>query len=149
MTAKADIIAGMHRPPDTSAAGGTPAAPSVPPLARGLQLTSLACLGLLVILCLGWELWWAPLRPGGSWLALKAAPLMLPLAGLLTGRRYTYQWSSMFILLYFMEGVVRATSDAGPSRWLAVAEALLATTFFVAVVAYARLTRAPRTTVRQ
>lgn len=146
MTAKADIIAGMHPPPDTSATTG--GAPDASPRARQLRLTSLACLGLLVILCLGWELWWAPLRPGGSWLALKAAPLMLPLAGLLAGRRYTYQWSSMFILLYFMEGIVRATTDAAPSRWLAVAEALLATTFFVAVVAYARLTRAPRTPAR-
>ena len=29
----------------------------------------------LIIISLGWELWWAPLRPGGSWLALKALPL--------------------------------------------------------------------------
>lgn len=66
---------------------------------------------------------------------------MLPLSGLLAGRRYTYQWSSMFILLYFMEGVVRMTSDTGTSQWLAGAETLLATVFFVAVIAYARITR--------
>lgn len=112
--------------------------------ARLLRLCSGACLGLLVVLCLGWELWWAPLHPGGSWLALKAAPLMLPLGGLLAGRRYTYQWASMFILLYFMEGMVRVTSDAGLSRWLAGGEALLAGVFFAAVVAFARLTRPSR-----
>lgn len=106
----------------------------------------MASLAALVVLCLGWELWWAPLRPGGSWLAFKAAPLMLPLSGLLAGRRYTFQWSSMFILLYLMEGVVRAMSDGGLSRWLGGAEALLATTYFFAVIAYARLTRAPRAT---
>ena len=121
----------------------TNAAP--PPAVRWLQRISIASLAALVVLCLAWELWWAPLRPGGSWLALKAAPLMLPLSGLLAGRRYTFQWSSMFILLYVMEGIVRATSDSGPSRGLAVAEALLATIYFVAVIAYARLTRSPRT----
>lgn len=127
----------------------TPLPPSTnadpPPAVRWLQRISIASLAALVVLCLAWELWWAPLRPGGSWLALKAAPLMLPLSGLLAGRRYTFQWSSMFILLYVMEGIVRATSDSGPSRGLAVAEALLATIYFVAVIAYARLTRSPRT----
>lgn len=113
----------------------------VSPAAHRLQWLSIGTLVALVVLCLGWELWWAPLRPGGSWLALKAAPLTLPLSGLLAGRRYTYQWSSMFILFYFMEGIVRATSDTGLSQWLAGAETLLATVFFVAVIAYARITR--------
>ena len=65
----------------------------------------------LIVLCLAWELWLAPLRPGGSLLALKALPLALPLSGILKGRRYTYQWSSMLILAYFAEGVTRAWSE--------------------------------------
>ena len=72
----------------------------------------------LVILCFAWELWLAPLRPGGSLAALKAAPLALPLAGIFAGRRYTYQWSSMLILAYFAEGVMRAWSERGASQWL-------------------------------
>ncbi len=58
------------------------------------------------------------------------------------GRRYTYQWSSMFVLLYFTEGVMRAWGDEGLSQTLALGEAALAAIFFAAVVAYARLTRA-------
>jgi uncharacterized membrane protein len=108
-----------------------------------------ACLSLLALtfLCLAWELWIAPLRPGGSWLALKALPLLSPLMGILHGRRYTYQWASMLILAYFAEGVVRALSDTGASAGLALAEALLALVFFVSAVFYARLTRLsqPRT----
>ena len=96
----------------------------------------------LIVLCLAWELWLAPLRPGGSYLALKAAPLAIPLFGILLGRRYTYQWSSMFVLAYFTEGVVRAWSERGASQLLAGAEIALSVIFFVAVVAYARLTRA-------
>ncbi len=102
-----------------------------------------ACLSLLALLflCLAWELWLAPLRPGGSWLALKALPLLTPLMGTLHGRRYTYQWASMLILAYFAEGVMRSFGDGGKSAALAMAEALLALVFFVSAVFYARLTR--------
>ena len=73
----------------------------------------------LIVLGLAWELWLAPLRPGGSWLALKVLPLCLPLAGLLKNRMYTYRWLSLLVWLYFTEGVVRATSEAAPGAWLA------------------------------
>jgi hypothetical protein len=55
----------------------------------------------------------APLKPGGSWLVLKAAPLLLPLVGVWKRDVYTLQWTSMMILLYFTEGVVRGWSDRG------------------------------------
>ncbi|HRE17329.1 MAG TPA: DUF2069 domain-containing protein [Rhodocyclaceae bacterium] len=93
---------------------------------------------------MSWELWLAPLQPGGSWLALKAVLLLAPLFGILRGKRYTYQWVSLFILFYFMEGVVRATSDTGLSQQLAMAETTLSTLLFILVVAYARRTRPSR-----
>ncbi|MGB8433721.1 MAG: DUF2069 domain-containing protein [Burkholderiales bacterium] len=96
----------------------------------------------LIVLCLAWEIWLAPLRPGGSWLMLKALPLLLPLRGVLAGRRRTYQWASMFILAYFVEGSVRAWSDHGLSASLALAEAILAVIFFASAVTYARLAAA-------
>jgi uncharacterized membrane protein len=95
----------------------------------------------LILLCLAWELWLAPLRPGGSWLALKALPLALPLGGILAGKRYTYQWSSMLILAYVAEGATRAWADTGWSRNLAVVELFSSLVFFAAAVTYARITR--------
>ena len=95
----------------------------------------------LIVLCLAWETVLAPLRPGGSWLMLKAIPLLIPLFGILRGKRYTYQWASMFVLFYFTEGVVRAWSDRGFSASLALVEVVLSVVFFVAAIAYARLTR--------
>ena len=103
-----------------------------------------ASLIALAFLNLGWELWWAPLRPGGSFLAAKALLLLLHLRGILRGRRYTYQWASMFILLFFTEGVVRAWSDHGLSQKLALAELVLSVVFFAASVAYAWLTAPSR-----
>ena len=109
---------------------------------RTPRLIASASLVLLILLCLAWELWLAPLRPGGSWLALKALPLALPLVGVFSGKRYTYQWASMLILAYFAEGVTRAWSELGFSRTLACVEITLALAFFAAAVSFARLTRA-------
>ena len=105
------------------------------------------CLLALIALCLAWELWLAPLRPGGSWLVLKAIPLLFPLLGILHGRRYTFQWSSMLILVYFAEGIVRAMSDKGLSLKLAVVEITLSLLFFGTAIAYAHLSRPSATTV--
>ena len=107
-----------------------------------IRLIASTALGALLVLCIAWELWLAPLRPGGSLLALKALPLALPIAGLLQGKRYTYQWSSMLILAYFAEGVTRAWAETGIGRTLAGAEVALSVTYFAAAVSYARTTRA-------
>lgn len=103
-----------------------------------LARAALASLLALIVLCLAWELRLAPLRPGGSWLVLKVLPLLAPLFGILHLRRYTFQWASMLILVYLAEGAVRASTESGTSRWLAVLEILFAVIFFFATVLYAR-----------
>ena len=114
-----------------------PNAPS--PTARRTRAVTLAALLALTALCLAWELWLAPLRPGGSWLALKALPLLLAVPGVLRYRMATYRALALFIWLYFVEGVVRATSDRAPSAWYALAEAVLVVIVFVACTAHIRL----------
>jgi uncharacterized membrane protein len=96
----------------------------------------------LVILCiwlLAWEIVVAPLHPGGSLLALKALPLLLPLRGVIKRDLYTLQWSSMVILIYFVEGAVRAWSDKTEiSRLMALGEVLLVCAYFVFALLYLR-----------
>ena len=96
------------------------------------------------LLGLAWELWLAP--TGRGTLALKVLPLAVPLAGLLKRRLYTYRWVSLLVWLYFAEGVVRATSDRGPSVPLAVAEIVLCLLLFAACAVHVRwrLRHAPR-----
>jgi uncharacterized membrane protein len=108
---------------------------------RALRLGAGSSLIALIMLCLAWETILAPLKPSGSLLMLKAVPLLLPLFGILKGHRYTYQWASMFILLYFTEGVVRAWSDTGLSAKLALLEVVLSLIFFICTIFYAKLTR--------
>jgi uncharacterized membrane protein len=92
----------------------------------------------LIVLSLAWELWLAPLRPGGSWLALKAMPLCIPLAGLLRHRMYTYRWVSLMVWVYFTEGVVRAYSDRGLGAYLALVEIALSLVLFAACTLHVR-----------
>jgi uncharacterized membrane protein len=93
----------------------------------------------LIILGLAWELVLAPIRPGGSLLALKVLPLCFPLAGLLKNRMYTYRWVSLMVWLYFTEGAVRAYSDKAPSNYYAMVEVLLCLSLFVACALHVRL----------
>ncbi len=103
-----------------------------------LQQICVVSLIALIALCVAWEGKLAPLKPGGSLLILKVLPLLLPLFGILRGNRYTFQWSSMFMLIYFTEGVVRAYSDTGLSAQLALVEVLLASAFFMASIFYSK-----------
>lgn len=108
-----------------------------------LHYASCVLLVLLIVLCVAWELKLAPLRPGGSWLVIKAFPLACFTFGVFKRNRRTYQALSLFIWLYFAEGMTRATSDPGFSSWLGWAEAAISLALFCTVAAWCRFTRAP------
>jgi uncharacterized membrane protein len=118
----------------SSPAPSAPAPPAVQ-LSRWLAVGSLTA---LIVLGLAWELWLSPLRPGGSWLALKVLPLCLPIAGLLKNKMYTYRWVSLVVWLYFIEGVVRAWGDRAPGNYLALLEVLLCLCLFGACLLHIR-----------
>jgi len=105
-------------------------------------LFAVGSLTVMILLTLAWELWLAPLRPGGSWLVLKALPLLAPLFGVLRGRSRTFVWAGMVVLLYFIEGVMRAWADPGLSARLALAQTVLSVMFILAAAAFVRLPRA-------
>ncbi len=111
----------------------------LPTLVLVTRWWAVASLLALIGLGLAWELVLAPIRPNGSWLALKVLPLCLPLAGLLKMRLHTYRWLSLLVWLYFAEGVVRALGDAPLSSRLAGAEIVLSLSLFAACAAHVRL----------
>ena len=128
-------------------------APTLPPqdpsrdavIAAGLHQVNLSrwlavgSLVTLVALSVAWELYLAPIKPGGSLLALKALPLCVPLAGLLKNRMYTYRWVSLLVWLYFTEGVVRAYGDRAPSSYYALLEVFLCLSLFAGCALHVRL----------
>ena len=99
------------------------------------QLLATAAFVDLLILCVSWEWFISPLRPGGSWLILKGVPLLFAIPGLWKGKVYTMQWASMLILLYVTEGLVRIL-EPGTNFWIALLETILATTGFVCLLIY-------------
>ena len=109
-----------------------------------MQVAHLGAIGsliLLALLCVTWETFLAPLRPGGTMLMLKALPLLMPLFGVLRERLRAYQWTSLLALAYFCEGVVRGWADVGLSRTLAQAEIALALVLYSSALAYVRARR--------
>ena len=116
---------------------------TAPDARSAIQTTRWLAVGSLIGLMavgLAWEMVVAPLRPGGSWWALKVLPLALPLAGLLKNRMYTYRWVSLLVWLYFTEGVVRATSgESAMSVTMALLQTLLCISLFVACAMHVRL----------
>lgn len=107
---------------------------------RHLRWGASASLIALIFLSLAWELWLAPLHPGGSPLVLKTLPLLAPLRGILHGRLYTYRWASLLIWLYFTEGVMRVMSEPTPAATLAGTEIVLSLFFFVCAAFFVRRT---------
>jgi uncharacterized membrane protein len=106
--------------------------------ARVFHLGASASLVALILLCVLWELFLAPLRPGGSWLVLKVLPLLWPLRGVLKRDVYTMQWAAMLILIYLAEGVVRAATERGLSGTLGMIETALVLVFFFCSLLYLR-----------
>lgn len=107
-------------------------------MSRPLASLAGATFVALIVLCVAWELWLAPLRPGGTALVLKVLPLALLLRGVLACRNVSLQWSVLLIWVYVTEGLVRAASDHGLSAVLGGIEAALALTYFVVATAILR-----------
>lgn len=105
------------------------------------RLHGLAC-GIMIAFIgfmLAHELVYAPLRPGGSLLALKALPFVLALPGLYRRRLYTLQWTALLVLAYIAFAIVAGMTDATPRARLAGwIEAALGLAYFAAAVAVVR-----------
>jgi uncharacterized membrane protein len=110
--------------------------PEPDPVVQQARALALAALTALIALGLAWELWLAP--TGHGTLAIKVLPLVAGVAGVLRHRMYTFRWLSLLVWLYVAEGAVRASTEAGLSRALALGEIVLALLLFGASVVYIR-----------
>ena len=97
-------------------------------------IASVATLDLIIV-CIAWEWFISPLRPGGSWLILKALPLAVMLPGLWRAKVYTMQWGTMLILIYTTEALVRI-SESGWNFWMALLELVLSVIVFICLLLY-------------
>ena len=87
---------------------------------------------------LAWELLLDPLRPGGSWLALKVLPLVLALPGLWKAKMPTFRWMSLMVWLYVGEALVRIIGLTEIERQLASNSLALSLALTAAILMGAR-----------
>ena len=109
-------------------------------MARAAVLAFIATLLWLLL----WEGVLAPLRPGGSWLLLKALPLALLLPGMLRGSHRARQWATLLLPWYGAEALTRALSESGRHALVAgIAAALVALAFLLQLAWFRAERRAP------
>ncbi len=113
--------------------------PALPPNAASARTVTIALWLALAASLMGWIL------VGYSWLlcCLAILPLLAPLSGLLRGQRRTYAWATLFVIPYLMFALTEALVNP-QARWMAALCVVLAFAWFCAMVAFLRLSRAPR-----
>ena len=104
------------------------------PVAR-IAIAGLVALALLAFL---WEMVLAPLRPGGTWLALKALPLGALIPHVARAKRRARQIATLVLPWYAAEGLVRAASEHGRHALVAGVSGALALGTFVALLVWLR-----------
>ena len=109
-----------------------PAVPRPWPLLSTMLAIALIALGI------AWETVLDPIRPGGSWLALKVVPLVLALRGLRQGRIYTFKWMSLVVWIYVGEALVRIVGLTASERLLAWNSLALSLGLAITILAGAR-----------
>ncbi len=105
------------------------------------MLTGVAVASLIALMALSLALAFVPMdgMPAGVMLAaVKIIVLGLVLGRIWRADVYAMQWSSMLILVFVAEGVVRAMSDPQPLATLGLVEAVVAGIYFIAALAYLR-----------
>ncbi|MCE2916778.1 MAG: DUF2069 domain-containing protein [Rubrivivax sp.] len=109
---------------------------AVPPAVQRARLSAVLALVGTLALWLIRELWLAPTGSGS--LIVLALPLLLCAAGLIGHRMVTFRWLSLLLWIYFGLAVIRATTESGIARGLAVVELALLLWLFTACVVYIR-----------
>ena len=114
------------------------------PLQLWRRVALVGYFGLLFLL-LNWFTWYSPpvAIPRSLVLILVVVPLLLPLRGLLAGKRRTHQWSNFLALPYFAMGVDYAYNSA--TEWhLGLLVVFFSLLFWTGCVFYAKHSGPPR-----
>ena len=85
-----------------------------------------------------WELVLAPIKPHGSWLALKALPLAWLIRGVARGQRRSRQWLALLLPFYIGEALLRAVAEPGRHALVAAVACAIATLAFTALLGWFR-----------
>jgi uncharacterized membrane protein len=74
---------------------------------------------------------------------LAVLPMLVPLNGLLRGRRHTYAWATLFAIPYLVFALTELLVNPA-ARWVAAASLLLVFAWFCTMILFLRVSRGPR-----
>ncbi len=100
-------------------------------------LKAVSLLSWLTLFTAQLALAWPELGIAPYWALLAAAPLLLPLAGLWRGRRYTYRWVGFVALFYFCVGIAELVANPALGAY-AYATTIASVGLFFGSIYYAR-----------
>jgi uncharacterized membrane protein len=98
------------------------------------QRVVVALIAALVLVEFLWETVLAPVRPGGSWLALKALPLAFAWPGIARHSARSRQLAALLLPFYLAEAIVRAVTETGRHAFVAWDAAALSLAALVALL---------------
>jgi uncharacterized membrane protein len=105
-------------------------------MAHPLKLTCiLALIGLF--LCQIGLFYWQKNTYNLYWILILSLPLLLPLRGLLSSKRYTYKWIGFLTLIYFCVGISELVSNP-QLKVYALLTILSSITLFLSSIYYTR-----------
>jgi len=106
---------------------------------RRARIATLSLWAAVVLSLLSWT------TVGYSWLLCVVAVLLLlvPLGGLIRGRRHTYAWATLFAIPYLFFAITELLVNPA-ARWAAAISLLLVFAWFCTMVLFLRVSRAPR-----
>ncbi len=112
------------------------------PHARTVRSARRAAIALWIAVAVSLLAW--PLAGYSPLLCVLAAlPLLAPLRGLVAGQRHTYAWATMFAVAYLVFALTELLANPG-ARWVAGASLVLVFAWFCSMIAFLRVSRAPR-----
>lgn len=109
-------------------------------LARRVHFAVLGTWTFLLALVWSWSLSRGLSAAASAWALFWSLPLLAPLPGLWSGRRYTHAWATLCVLPYLVVGITESIANADKRFW---ASAILgaALLLFFSLIAYLRVTR--------
>lgn len=105
-------------------------------MAHPLKLTCIFALTGLFLCQLG-LFYWQMNSYNLYWILVLSLPLLLPLQGLLSGRRYTYKWVGFLTLFYVCVGISELVSNP-QLKVYALLTILFSIALFISSIYYAR-----------
>lgn len=104
------------------------------------RIVSLVFFAALLLLLIGWNVFFANLHGANIWLvlAIQVGPLLLVAPGVILGQPRAHSWACFLVNLYFIQGVLSCISVQPERVWFGAIEVVICFVLFCSALLYTR-----------